>query len=189
MAALVMPALGGEAGAAAKHSFAFRPVLADVPQSVTTAPSAAATAAVANCDPTAVEALASVPTTKPKDDDPQACVVLAARYRSEEGIDPRYLLGPAQLDADAVQSATAEFISGQGWTVRLRLTKSGAKAWDALAEQQFHEKVAIVSDHAVVSAPLIQPGDVTFASFRGTAVISGTFSKAQAKAFAKAIGS
>ena len=96
----------------------------------------------------------------------------------------RYYLGPAGVTTDAVRRARAELVTGQGWSVHLDLTRAGSRAWDALAEQQFHQQVAITASGKVVSAPIIQPNDATFESFGGTAVISGSFTRKQAEALA-----
>ncbi len=71
---------------------------------------------------------------------------------------PRYYLGPAGLTGKAVSSAKAEFVSSQGWTVKMDLTGSGSSQWDQLAQAQFHKQVAITLDSIVQSAPSIQPG-------------------------------
>jgi preprotein translocase subunit SecD len=184
---VVVLGVGGDAGAGPKHEINFRPVLvAGLPPSTGASADPAAATTVAGCDADAVVALIPIPTTKAADDDPQRCVVLADQRKAAGG-KARYYLGPAGLRGNAIAAATYEFVPGQGWTIKLRLTKSGSKAWDALAEQQFHRQVAVVLDHAVVSAPQIQPGDETFSSFNGTAVISGNFSKSGAKALAQAI--
>jgi preprotein translocase subunit SecD len=96
----------------------------------------------------------------------------------------RYYLGPAGVTTDAVRRARVEFVTGPGWTVHLTLTRAGSRAWDALAEQQFHQQVAITASGKVVSAPIIQPSDATFESFGGTAVIGGSFTRKQAEALA-----
>jgi preprotein translocase subunit SecD len=145
----------------------------------------AAKAAVASCDPNAVVALPKIPTTSREEDKRKACVVLPDKPGGPKS--PRYYLGPAGLTGKAVSSAKAEFVSSQGWTVKMDLTGSGSTAWDQLAQQQFHKQVAITLDSIVQSAPQIQPGDATFTSFQGTAVISGTFSQSEAEDLAKLI--
>jgi preprotein translocase subunit SecD len=69
----------------------------------------------------------------------------------------------------------------------VNLTNAGSAQWDALAQKQFHQQVAIVLDGIVQSAPSIQPKDTTFTSFGGTAVISGGFTGGQASDLAKLI--
>jgi preprotein translocase subunit SecD len=147
---------------------------------------AAATAAVASCDPSAVAALASVPTTRTAGDQRDKCVVLPDEANAKE----RYFLAKAGLTGKVVSSAKASFVSGQGWTVKMDLTSDGSSKWDQLAQQQFHQQVAIVLDGKVRSAPTIQPDQQAFSSFGGTAVISGGqngFQQGEAEDLAKLI--
>lgn len=187
----------------------FRPVLGALPAestappgtttSSTTAPEttttttpeqgkAAAVAAVKSCDTTAVQTLSQttvIPTTTRLGDTRKACVVLPNKPGSKNST--RYFLGPAGLTGSAVGSAKAEFVTGQGWTVKMDLTSSGSGQWDALAQKQFHQQVAIVLDGIVQSAPTIQPQSQAFSSFGGTAVISGNFTGGEASDLAKLI--
>jgi preprotein translocase subunit SecD len=148
---------------------------------------AEAKAAIAACDDTKVAALTTIPTTSRVDDKRDACVVLPDKPGGTNA--PRYYLGKAALTGKGtVSSAKAEFVSGQGWTVKVDLTSSGSSKWDALAQQQFHKQVAIVLDGQVQSAPQIQPDSQTFSSFGGTAVISGgNFTQDSADNLAKLI--
>jgi preprotein translocase subunit SecD len=150
-----------------------------------TSTDAAAKAAIASCDPNAVAVLPKIPTTSREEDKRKACVVLPDKPGGPTV--PRYYLGPAGLTGKAVSSAKAEFVPGQGWTVKMDLTGSGSTKWDQLASEQFHKQVAITLDSIVQSAPQIQPGDASFTSFNGTAVISGTFSQGEAEDLAKLI--
>ena len=151
----------------------------------TTSKDAAANAAIASCDPSAVAALPKIPTTSREDDKRKACVVLPDKPGGPTV--PRYYLGPSGVTGKAVSSAKAEFVSTQGWTVKMDLTGTGSTQWDTLAQQQFHQQVAITLDSIVQSAPQIQPGDASFTSFNGTAVISGNFSQGEAEDLAKLI--
>jgi preprotein translocase subunit SecD len=177
------------AGAAQPEpAIGFRPVLAQVPPegaTTTTGPVDldAARTTVASCDVGAVQQLAAVPTTSRAAARPDRCVVFPDAPGGDTA--PRSYLGPA---ADVgMAAATAEFVAGQGWTVRFRLTKAGARAWDQLARQQFHRQVAVTHQGLVVSAPTIQPQDASFTSFGGTAVVSGAFDRKQARALAAAV--
>ncbi len=145
----------------------------------------AANAAIASCDPNAVVALPKIPTTSREGDKRKACVVLPDKPGGKSV--PRYYLGPAGLTGKAVSSAKAEFVSSEGWTVKMNLTGSGSSKWDQLAQAQFHKQVAITLDSIVQSAPQIQPRDPSFTSFNGTAVISGTFTQGEAEDLAKLI--
>ncbi len=151
----------------------------------TAASEAAAKAAIASCDATKVQALTTIPTTQTAGDTRDACVVLPDKPGGKNA--SRYYLGPGQLTGKAVSSAKAEFVAGQGWTVKMDLTGTGSSQWDALAQKQFHQQVAIVLDGLVQSAPTIQPDATAFSSFGGTAVISGNFTGGEASDLAKLI--
>jgi preprotein translocase subunit SecD len=161
----------------------FRPVLARWPASQNTSvpTDPTARAAVASCDSTVVASLASIPMTLWTDDKSDACVVLPDHGGQQ------YYLDRAGITGKAIAVAKAQFVSGQGWTVKMELTDAGSAQWDRLARQQFHKQIAIELDGIVQSAPTIQPIDSTFTSFGGTAVISGSFSKTEAKDLAKLI--
>jgi len=166
----------------------FRPVLAALPAAATTSTTMSpadrveAAVKIATCDVAAVQQLAVVPTTKWPTAKPDECVVYPDLSGGQGA--SRYYLGPAAVTTRDIERARAEFMAGQGWTVRFDLTKSGSRDWDALAEQQFHEQVAVTASGRVVSAPTIQPSDERFQSFDGTAVISGSFTAKQAHGLA-----
>jgi preprotein translocase subunit SecD len=175
------------AGARTPDVVEFRPVINTLPtadaSTSTSSPADAAAArdAVARCDAAAVAQLASVPTTPTADIQGEQCVVLVGK-----GGD-RYYLGPAAVATAAVKTADAQFVPGQGWTLKLLLTKVGSKAWDRLAEQQFHQQAAIVVNGKVVATPTIEPNEPKFSSFGGSAVISGVFTRKEALAAAQRI--
>jgi preprotein translocase subunit SecD len=147
---------------------------------------AAAKKAIASCDQATVATLTTIPTTSRADDARNACVVLPDKPGGRTAT--RYYLDKAALTGKGtVSTAKAEFVPGQGWTVRMDLTGSGSSKWDALAQQQFHKQVAIVLDGLVQSAPTIQPNDQAFSSFNGTAEISGNFTQTEADNLAKLI--
>ncbi len=93
------------------------------------------------------------------------------------------MLGPAGLTGTAVHSANAQLNNGQ-WAVNLNLTDTGSKQWDTLAQQQFHQIIAIDLDGQVISAPITQPSQQSFTPFNGQVQISGNFSEDQAKTLA-----
>jgi preprotein translocase subunit SecD len=102
----------------------------------------------------------------------------------------RYLAGPAELTGHIVHSAVAQLTQTQGWVVNITMTKSGAKAWDQMADQYFHEVIVIELDGVVQSAPITLPGQSTFTSFGGQVQISnsnGGIPEAQAKSLAVAL--
>jgi preprotein translocase subunit SecD len=157
------------------------------PSTTTPQPTTAeAKAAILACDDAKVQTLIEIPTTSRGSDVRNACVVLPQKPGGKDAT--RYYLGKAGLTGKGtVDTAKAEFVSGQGWTVKMDLTGSGSSKWDALAQQQFHKQVAIVLDGLVQSAPTIQPNDQSFTSFGGTAVISGSFTQDEAENLAKLI--
>jgi hypothetical protein len=127
-------------------------------------------------------AFATYASTPPAADSPSATVLLPGTSGGG-GATMRYVLGPTGLTGASVQSATTSLVSGQ-WSVDLTLTASGSAAWDALAHQQFHQIVAVDLDGQVLSAPIIQPTQSSFASFDGKLQINGGFRQAQAAAVA-----
>jgi preprotein translocase subunit SecD len=173
----------GAAGTDVPH-LQFRAVLAELPPANAPGPpDPASGATIASCDTNAVVALgSSVATTKANRAQPGECVVLANR----DGSGRRYFLGPSALDATGVEKAASRFDSGSGWSLQLTLTARGAEAFDALAAQQFHHNVALVSDARVVVTPMIQPANATFEPFDGNVVTSG-FKPREAKGLARSI--
>ncbi len=143
-------------------------------------------AAVAACDPNALVPLiaggARIPTSTRAEDTRKACVVLQERDSSS-----RLFLGPTQLTGKVVDNAKSEFQTGQGWAVSINFAGEGAALWDQVAQSNFHERVAIVLDGIIQSAPTIQPDDQVFSSFGGTAVISGSFEQDEAEELGKVI--
>ena len=140
----------------------------------TAADTAAAAAAIASCDPSAVAALAEVPTTKVGADKRDKCVVLPGR--DPKGV--RYYLGPTVLTGKGVDSAKSRFDSGQGYLVEVDFNDDGNTKFNELAAQQYaqpspsgaggHGQIAITLDGIVQSAPEVQEP-----SFDGTVQISG----------------
>ena len=139
----------------------------------------AATEAVASCDASRVAALPAVPTTSPAADVPSQCAVLPDFDHHEQ----RYYLGRSGLTGGA-KDVRSMFESGNGWVVRVKLTKQAGKAFDDLARQQFHKQIALVVDGSVRTAPTIQPGQAMFTPFDGTYVISGDLSQREARQLA-----
>lgn len=95
----------------------------------------------------------------------------------------RYVLGPEGIGRSAIVGARATSRGGQ-WLIDLTFTSQGSTQWDALAAQSFHEIVGVVINGRVVSAPLMQPTQSSYASFGGHIQISGGFSERQAKVLA-----
>jgi len=122
---------------------------------------------------------AAIPSTSGPADLPGVDVVLPGTAAT--GTTNRFVLGPAQVTASAVESAFAQDQYGQ-WVVNLDLTSAGAEQWDALASTQFHALVAVVVNGQVASAPIIQPTQSTFTPFSGRVQISGNLTARQANA-------
>jgi preprotein translocase subunit SecD len=99
----------------------------------------------------------------------------------------RYLLGPAELTGQAIGKAYATQDTIGQWVVSYTLTGAGSPAWDKVAQENFHQEVAIELDGVIQSAPLILPGQSTFTSFGGQGQISGNFTESSAKNLAIAM--
>jgi preprotein translocase subunit SecD len=141
--------------------------------SATTPPPAPAGDLSATTTTTVPPATGKVPTSA--EDDPNQIVVLPVRAGRGEEEGQRMRLGPAELTGRAVSSAKSELIQG-GWGVALRFNKEGSAGFDALAAKNFGQRVAIVLDGVVQSAPTIQSQ-----KFEGRAQITGSFTQSEAK--------
>ena len=129
-------------------------------------------------------ALASYRSTAPSADAATSTVLLPGLAGSGS---LRYLLGPAQLTGHAVKSAQAQQDQTGQWVVNYTLTSTGSAAWDKVAQENFHQIIAIDLDGVVQSAPLIQPGSTSFSSFQGQGQISGSLTQTQAENLARAL--
>ncbi len=83
--------------------------------------------------------------------------------------------GPA-LDGDAIVSATADQVQGQGWGVSMQMNPTGAKRWSAITGAERGRSIAIVLDGYVYSAP-----NVNDRIDGGNSSITGNFSVEEAK--------
>jgi preprotein translocase subunit SecD len=126
---------------------------------------------------------ASVANTKPANDNPAANVILPVLG----GGGARYVLGPAQLTGTAIKKAFAQQDQAGAWVVSYTLTSAGTPQWDQVAQQNFHQLVAIELDGVIQSAPIIQPTQASFSSFGGSGQISGSFTQESAKNLALAM--
>ena len=124
-----------------------------------------------------------VKTTSPSKDNPNDNVILPLLGQAGT----RYLLGPSELTGQAIGKAVAQQSQLGAWVVNYTLTKKGSPEWDAVANKNFHQALAIELDGVIQSAPLIQPGQATFTSFAGTGEISGSFTEQGAKNLAIAM--
>jgi preprotein translocase subunit SecD len=153
----------------------------------TTAPpdDEAVDAAVASCDPTALAALAEVPTTTRADDKRGRCVVLPGR-KADDGPAGRYYLGKTAMTGKDTGGADSDFSSGQGYAVSLDLKGSGLEKFNALAQESFpkpppQNSVAIVLDGVVQSAPAFQTPTFDESGVQ----ITGNFSRGEAEDLAR----
>ena len=144
---------------------------------------------------TATTIASAVPTTVPVDtssfptnldttpiekDEKTATVILPLDKRSPTS--SRLLLGPAELTGEVVSDAQAILGNSGSWEVRVNFNGAGSAAWDAMANKYFEQRIAIVLDGVVKSAPTINAR-----SFGGTAIISGNFTANDAKDLATAL--
>lgn len=90
---------------------------------------------------------------------------------------PRYDLGPTLLTGKAVKGAKSQYEAADGWGVTVDFSKDGAKDFNAkVAAPNVNQRVAIVLDSVVQSAPVIRQADL------GSSVrISGSFKQGEAK--------
>jgi preprotein translocase subunit SecD len=139
----------------------------------TTTPPTSATTAPATTPTTAAPLTGKVATSA--EDDPAKDVVLPVRPGRGEEKGQRMRLGPAELTGRAVSSAKAELIGG-GWGVSLRFNKEGSTGFDDMAKKYFGQRVAIVLDGVIQSAPTIQSQE-----FGGRAQITGSFTQSEAR--------
>lgn len=163
------------AGASAPKPTAFpATVPAGASPSSSTAVPAASTAAT-NSFPTTLD------TTKIGADSPEMTVILPGKRNDPTS--RRYLLGPAEIKGAVVDTATARIDTNTSdWTVDLQLNSIGSPQWDAMAAKYFGQRIAIVLDGEVVSAPSINAR-----KFDGRATISGAFTASEAKGLATAL--
>jgi hypothetical protein len=124
-------------------------------------------------------ALAGYPSTRAAQDIATRTVLLAAGTNSGFASGERLLLGPAYLSGLDVSSAQPALFS-PNWVLDLTLDPAGSTAWDALTDREFHAYVGFDLDANLVSVPLTEPNQATFASFGGKVQISGGFTHATA---------
>jgi preprotein translocase subunit SecD len=135
-------------------------------------------------------AFATVPSTPEADDEPAGDVLLSTDPAAGAQEYPRFVLGAAQFDNAGIAGAQAQFETDiSSWTVEVTLTTLGATAWNAMAQENFHQFVAADLDGAVLWAPLIQPNNTTFTSFGATMEIGGAFNATSAQDLAAVLNS
>jgi preprotein translocase subunit SecD len=179
VAIAVLVATGtGTAAAGETHTFEFRPVIAQLPE---TAPKSRQTAAeagaVASCDEARLATVNNVGPTPRGKQRPNACAIVTADM-GVPAVD-RLLLGPARIDGDGVQDVEQRFQNEQH-VVLLTLTRPALKKFNQLAKESYgrqppRNEVAMVVDGVAVSAPAFQEP-----RFDGTVQISGAFTRESA---------
>jgi preprotein translocase subunit SecD len=128
-------------------------------------------------------AFTNIASTKPAKDLPGDTVLLP--LLGQPGI--RYVLGPSQMTGHSIKKALAQQDQAGAWVVNYTLTGTGSPLWDKVAQQNFHQLLAIELDGVVQSAPLIQPNQASFTSFQGQGQISGSFTQQSAQTLALAM--
>ncbi len=161
----------------------FRPVLERLPATPTPTTTAVPT------EPTttvAVDPATTTPTTAPLDLDktttpeensPEAQVILPEKD-DNGNVTARYLLGPAEVNGQAMSSARATVNTNNGvWEVQFSLTSDGTTQWNTMAEKVgVNGQIAMDLDGVVQSAPSLQT-----TNFPGSGQISGNFTEREAK--------
>jgi preprotein translocase subunit SecD len=96
-------------------------------------------------------------------------------------------LAAVVLDGSSVANASASPpLAAEGWSVGLSFTPDGGASFDHVASTMLNQRLAIVVDDRVLSAPFIQS-----AQFNGRAVITGAgggFTKQEAESLASVLG-
>ena len=87
----------------------------------------------------------------------------------------------AELDGKSVSRAYPRF-DARGWSVGLEFVSEGAKAFDEVAKANYQQRMAIVVDGVVISAPTLQSQH-----YGGTAEITGDFKEDEARNLASSL--
>lgn len=98
----------------------------------------------------------------------------------------RYVLGPAVMSSRSIASATATRTAG-AWVVDWTTTAAGSALWNRVARDSFHRLLALDVGGVVVSAPIIEPTQSTYVSFKGRGQVSGNWSQVEAMRIASAM--
>jgi preprotein translocase subunit SecD len=92
------------------------------------------------------------------------------------------------MTSTSVASAKAIKSQDGQWLVKYRTTAPGASLWDKVARENFHQVIGIDFNGVVVSAPIMQPAQSSFSSFKGQGEIGGSLTRAEATNLARALG-
>jgi preprotein translocase subunit SecD len=130
--------------------------------------------------------VAATKSTAPTADHPGQRVLLPGLPGAGGGA--RYVLGPSEMTGHSLGGAQAQQTQAGAWVVNYSLRgAAGSALWDHVAQQNFHQYLAIELDGVVQSAPIIQPQQSAFSSFQGQGEISGNLTETQAKTLALAM--
>ncbi len=158
----------------------FRPVLERLPATPSPTTTAVPTEPTTTVDPTTptTAPIDRDKTTTPEENTPEAQVVLPEKKDENGNVPARYLLGPAEVNGQAMSSARATVNTTNGvWEVQFSLTSEGTTQWNAMAEKVgVNGQIAMDLDGVVQSAPSLQT-----TNFPGSGQISGNFSEREAK--------
>jgi hypothetical protein len=101
----------------------------------------------------------------------------------------RAVLGPSELRLSTtdVRSVLAQKAGAFIWDVTIHLTPDGAAAWDRVAQENFHQFLAIDIGGKIVNTFLVQPSQASFSSFDGKVVVSGNLTATAAQSIASAV--
>jgi SecD/SecF fusion protein len=87
----------------------------------------------------------------------------------------------AELDGKRVSRAYPSF-DARGWSVRLEFDNEGSKLFDEVAQANFMQRMAIVVDDEVISAPQLEDKN-----YGGSAIITGDFKEEEARNLASSL--
>jgi hypothetical protein len=99
----------------------------------------------------------------------------------------RCVLGPSVMSSRAIASATVTQTPTHQWVVDYSTTDAGAALWDRVAEQNFHQLLAVEVNGVVYTAPILQPTQSAFSSFNGKGELSGNLTRSEAVRLANAL--
>lgn len=95
----------------------------------------------------------------------------------------RYMLvtNRANMDGKYVKQAFAQLDPSKGWIIMVRFDSEGEKLFGELTSAHVHERLAVVVDNEIISAPNIN------SAIYGTCEISGSFTEQSARSLASAL--
>ena len=123
--------------------------------------------------------------TGEEDETPQALTnphTPAKKKTDDKKITERLLVKKrADMSGERVSAANSGFET-QGWTVNLRFDSEGTKEWGAITGANIGQRLAILLDGKVISAPVIRA-----AMYNGSAEITGNFNETSARKLSSAL--